>query len=174
VEKGAQKLAQPAQEQTEVVAGGGEHGVDAVAVAALEVIATHAVLGFEMADDRLDRGTVLHLTADRTGHAAHVADDPDAAFVGVVVAAIAPVDMNVGLAQRRQHVCINQRHALVAAIKALGVELRVFADYEIFRDTAPAVDDDVVEPRATANFDVGQQHCASGPGMGIDAAIGEQ
>ena len=31
-----QKLAQPAQEQTEVVAGGGEHGVDAVAVAALE------------------------------------------------------------------------------------------------------------------------------------------
>ena len=35
----AQKLRQPAQEQAEVVAGGGEHGVDAVAVAALKIVA---------------------------------------------------------------------------------------------------------------------------------------
>jgi hypothetical protein len=47
-----QELGQPAQEQTEVVAGSGEHGVDAIAFGALEIIAAHAVLGLEMADDR--------------------------------------------------------------------------------------------------------------------------
>src|SRR6478672_9900395 len=34
------------------VAGGGEHGVDAVAVAALEMVAAHSVVVLEMADHR--------------------------------------------------------------------------------------------------------------------------
>ena len=54
LEEGAQKPPQPAQQEGEVVAGGGQHGVGTIAVAAFEVIAAHAVLGFEMADDRLD------------------------------------------------------------------------------------------------------------------------
>jgi NAD(P)H-hydrate repair Nnr-like enzyme with NAD(P)H-hydrate epimerase domain len=33
------------------VAGGGQNGVDAVAVAAFEMVATHAVIVLEMADD---------------------------------------------------------------------------------------------------------------------------
>jgi hypothetical protein len=33
----------------------------------LEIIAAHSVLGFEVADDRLDRGAALHLAADRSG-----------------------------------------------------------------------------------------------------------
>jgi hypothetical protein len=43
-------------EQPEVVAGGGEHGVDAVAVASLEMVAARPVVVLEMADYRLDGG----------------------------------------------------------------------------------------------------------------------
>lgn len=53
-EKGAQKPFQRAQEEGEIVAGGGENGVDAVAAAAFAMIAAHAVLGLQVADDRLD------------------------------------------------------------------------------------------------------------------------
>jgi hypothetical protein len=60
--KGTQKPLQPAQEEAEVVAGGGEHGVDAVAVASLEIIAVHAVLGLEVVDHWLDRGAPLLLS----------------------------------------------------------------------------------------------------------------
>ena len=38
----------------EVVTGGGEDGVGAVVVSALEMVAVQAVLGLEVADDRLD------------------------------------------------------------------------------------------------------------------------
>ena len=44
-----------------VAPGGGEHGIDAVAVAAFQVIVAHAVLGLVVAEDRLDRGTAFHL-----------------------------------------------------------------------------------------------------------------
>ena len=96
--KGAQKPPQPAQEKGEVVSGGGQHGVGTIAIAALEVIAVPAVLGFEVADDRLDRGAAFHLAADRSGHPPHLAGHPDAEFVRMIVAAIALVDMDaVGL-----------------------------------------------------------------------------
>ncbi len=36
----------------EVVAGGGEHGVDRVALGMGEVVSAHPVLGFQMADRR--------------------------------------------------------------------------------------------------------------------------
>ncbi len=65
-----------------------------VAIAALEVIAAHTVLGLEVADDRLDRGAALHLAADRTGDATDLAGDPDPELVRMVVAAIAAIDMN--------------------------------------------------------------------------------
>ena len=55
MDEGTQKPLEPAQEQTEVVAGSGEHGVDAVAVAPFEVIAAHPVLGLDVTNDRLDR-----------------------------------------------------------------------------------------------------------------------
>ena len=48
-----------AQEQAEVVTGGGEDGIDAIAVAAHGVIASHRVLGFDMTDDRLDIAGIL-------------------------------------------------------------------------------------------------------------------
>ena len=67
LEEDAQKPPQPAPEEGEVVAGGSEEGVAAVAATVLEVIAAHAVLGLEVADDGLDRSAALHLAADRAG-----------------------------------------------------------------------------------------------------------
>ena len=42
-----------------------------------EIIAAHAVLGLEMADDRLDSGAALHLSANGSGDAASLATNPD-------------------------------------------------------------------------------------------------
>ena len=50
----AQKPGQPAQQEAEIVAGGGDHGV-ADSVASLERIAAHAVFGIGVADDRRER-----------------------------------------------------------------------------------------------------------------------
>jgi hypothetical protein len=94
-DQGTQKPLQPAQEEAEVISGGGEDGVDAVAVAPLEVVAAEAVFGLEMADGRLDGGSALHLAADRLGDAAHLAADPDPELVRMVVATIALVDVDV-------------------------------------------------------------------------------
>ena len=49
-QEGAQERRQPPQEEVEVEAGGGEDGVDAVAVLGLEVVAVHAMVGLEVAD----------------------------------------------------------------------------------------------------------------------------
>src|SRR5205814_288039 len=47
-----------AQEEAEVIAGGGEHGIDAIAVAPLQIIAAaNTVLGLGMADDWFDGGS---------------------------------------------------------------------------------------------------------------------
>ena len=86
-DKGTQELGQPAQEQAEVVAGSGEHGVDAIALGALEIVTAHAVLGLEMADDRLDGGSAAHLAPDRGSDPADLPGDPDPELVGMIVAA---------------------------------------------------------------------------------------
>src|SRR5262249_18505788 len=51
---------EPAQEQAEVVAGSGEHGIDAVAIAAREIVAAHAVILLEVADGGFDGGATAH------------------------------------------------------------------------------------------------------------------
>src|SRR3546814_17335266 len=71
-EQGTQECFQPADEEAEVVAGGGEDGVGVVAVAALEIVALHAVLGLDVADDGLDGGAPFHLAADGLGEPAHL------------------------------------------------------------------------------------------------------
>ena len=49
-----QQKPEPSDEAAEVAAGGGENGVCGVALSKPEIIAAHAVFGFEMADDGLD------------------------------------------------------------------------------------------------------------------------
>ena len=57
-----------------------------------------------------------------------------------------------------QHLGGNQGDAAVAALEALGVEFRVFADHQPFRDMAAAIDDDLGQPRVAADLDLGKQH----------------
>jgi hypothetical protein len=78
----------------EVVAGGSEDRIVAVAVAVLEIITAAAVLSFDVAITGLDSSPTLHLAADRAGGAARLGGDPDAELVRVVVAAIAVVGMD--------------------------------------------------------------------------------
>ena len=60
-ENGGQERRQPPQEKVEVEAGGGEDGVDTVAVLAFEVVAVHSMIGLDVTDHRLDGGAALHL-----------------------------------------------------------------------------------------------------------------
>ena len=70
------KPPQPAKEKGEVLAGGGEHGVGPVAVAALEVIAVHAMFGLQIADDRLEGGAAIDLVVVRLVHSPHLDGEP--------------------------------------------------------------------------------------------------
>lgn len=56
--------------------------------------AHHAVLGLDVADHGLDGSAAAHLAADGAGDAADLACDPDLEAVGVIVAAVAPVDVD--------------------------------------------------------------------------------
>src|SRR2546423_15335115 len=94
LQQGAKKPSEPAQEEAKVVAGGGEHSIDAVAVASLEIIAAHAVLGLGMADDRFDGGAAPHLATDRFRDPAHLAADPHPELLFVIVTAVPLVDMD--------------------------------------------------------------------------------
>ena len=59
------------------MASGGEDSVDAVAVAALEMVAVHAVIVLEVADHGFDGGAPSHLAANGLGDAPDLAADPD-------------------------------------------------------------------------------------------------
>ena len=63
-QKQAQEKPQPVEEEAEVVAGGSKDGVDGVAAAEGEIVAIHAVLVLDVADDRLDGGPASHLAFD--------------------------------------------------------------------------------------------------------------
>ena len=73
IDNRARKIFEPAAEQAEVVAGGGEHGIDAVAIAALEIVSAHPMVVLEMADDGLDGGPAAHFAADGFGDLADLA-----------------------------------------------------------------------------------------------------
>jgi hypothetical protein len=64
------------------------------------VILAHAVLGLQVADNRLDGGAALHLTADLGGHATRLAGNPDPELLFVILAAIALVDMDAAGLER--------------------------------------------------------------------------
>jgi hypothetical protein len=72
------------------VAGSGEHRIDTVAVAILEMVATHPMI----ADHGLFGGTTAPLEADGLRNTPDLAADPDLEPVGMVVAAIALVAMD--------------------------------------------------------------------------------
>jgi hypothetical protein len=62
-----------------------------VAIAALEIVATHAVIALQVANDGFDGGATAHLAANGLGDTPDLAGDPDLEPVRMVVAAIALV-----------------------------------------------------------------------------------
>jgi hypothetical protein len=76
-----QQRAEPAEETAEVVADGGKHGVVGIAVLEPEIVAFHAVLGLEMADDRLDGGSAAHGALDRRRDTSLLTRDEDPELV---------------------------------------------------------------------------------------------
>jgi hypothetical protein len=63
------------------VAGGGEHGIDAVA--ALEIIAPHSMVVLEVTDHGLDGGAEAHLATDGFGNPADLTADPEPEPIGI-------------------------------------------------------------------------------------------
>src|SRR3546814_17052945 len=87
------KKREPAEEQAEVVADGGEDGIDGIAGGMGEVIAIHPVVGFEMTDDGLDGGSSVELALDGLGDASLLSCcvDLELVAIGGVVIAIAGI-----------------------------------------------------------------------------------
>ena len=126
-EIGAQKDGEPSEEKAEVESGGGEDGVDAIAVLAREIVAAHPVLGLDVTDDRLDRGASSHLAFDGGGGSSDLAGDKDAEAVRVVVAAIAFIDVDAPNLEARVLLDVGdsgpERMAVEGiAVKRLGVQ----------------------------------------------------
>jgi hypothetical protein len=60
---------EPGEEPSEVVASGGEDGVDGISRSAGELVAVHAMIGLEVADDGFDRRAPPHEPFDGRRHA---------------------------------------------------------------------------------------------------------
>ncbi|MGY2932970.1 hypothetical protein ACVWZ6_002572 [Bradyrhizobium sp. GM6.1] len=77
----AQQEAEPTDEAAEVVAGGGEDGVGGVSLPEPEIVAAHAVLGLEMADDGFDGSPAAQFALDLGRHPSLLAGDEDPELV---------------------------------------------------------------------------------------------
>ena len=90
------KKRQPSQEPSEVVANGGEDGVDGIAGGVRQMIAAHAVISFQVSDHRLDRRAPPHEPFYRVRHAALLSCGVDADVVrrGCIVSTIVGVGVN--------------------------------------------------------------------------------
>src|SRR6266576_4094356 len=104
----AQQKPEPSDQAAEVVAGGGEDSVGGITVSEAEIVAAHAVLGFEMADDGLDGGPAAQFALDLRRYASLLAgeEDPELVVGRRIVAAISLVgeDARDGVADERLHV----------------------------------------------------------------------
>ena len=135
-----QQKPQPADEEAEVVSGGGEDGIDGITLAIAEIVAAHPMLGFEMADDGLDGGASSHLALDLWGDAPLLAcdEDPELVIGRRVVAAITLVgeETQNRIADERFHVgdhfrqgvaivgIARQRFDMGYELAALGMAMR--------------------------------------------------
>src|ERR1700752_2045150 len=127
---GTQECCEPSQEQAEVVAGRGEDGVDAVADAAFEIVAVHAVLGLDVADDGLDSRTTLHLAPDGSRDSADLPRDPDPEPVRGVVAAGPFVDMDAAGLHASGPVHVGGPGAERVAVEGIAVQ-RLGMEHEL-------------------------------------------
>src|SRR5436189_1937006 len=89
----AQQKPEPSDQTAEVVAGGGEDGVVGITAPEPEIVAAHAVLGFEMADDGLHGGPAVQFALDLWRPPSFLAgeEDPELVIGRRIVAALALV-----------------------------------------------------------------------------------
>ena len=97
----AQKRLQPFEDEAEVVADGGQHGVGVVAVLPLEVVAAEMACGLHVSDHRLDGRAAPELALDLAVYTTLLAGEVDPERSGRVVAAVAlvgvdPLDLAAG------------------------------------------------------------------------------
>ena len=111
-----QQNPEPTDEASEVVAGGCEDGVGGVAAPEPEIVAAHAVLGLEMADDGLHGGPAAQFALDLRRHPSLLTGekDPELVIGRRIVAAIARVgeDALNGVADERFGVSRRSRYKL--------------------------------------------------------------
>lgn len=88
------KKPQAAEDQAEVVAGGGEDGIGLVAGAALQVISPEVTIALRVADHRLHGGAASELLLDDAEDAALLARAENAQGVRRAVSAIALIDVD--------------------------------------------------------------------------------
>src|SRR6476620_8311250 len=126
------------REQAEVLADRGEDGVDAVADAAFEIVAVHAVLGLDVADDGLDSRTTLHLAPDGSRDAADLPRDPDPEPVRVVVAAVPFVDMDTASLHAGELLHVGDHGAERVPVEGIAVQ-RLGMEHEFGDVTGVAI-----------------------------------
>src|ERR1700754_5121960 len=127
---GTQEFCEPPQEQAEVVAGRGEDGVDAIADAAFEIVAVHAVLGHDVADDGLDSRTTLHLATDGSRDAAPLPQEQDPGPVRGVVAPVPFVDMDAASRHAGELLHVGDHGAERVPIEGIAVQ-RLGMEHEL-------------------------------------------
>jgi hypothetical protein len=89
----AQKNPQPGEDESKVVADGGEDGVGGIASGSLEIATAKMALGFHMADHGFDGGAAAQLALDGSEHTALLPGDEDAVWVRRVMAPVSFVDI---------------------------------------------------------------------------------
>jgi hypothetical protein len=78
------------------------------------------VFSLHVADDRLDGRSSLHLAPDGRRHPARLAADPDPELVRVIVAAIAPVDVDAARLDAEQPRHLGEDRAERVAIEGIA------------------------------------------------------
>ena len=94
VQDSSQEQTEPSEDEAEVVADGGEHGVCVVAVAAFEEVPSQMSIRLHVADGCLDGGSSPELAIDLSVHIAALAGEEHPQRLWRIVASIAPVDMD--------------------------------------------------------------------------------
>jgi hypothetical protein len=128
----AQQKPQPVEQEAEVVADGGEYGVDGVASAMGKVIAAHAVLGLEMTDHRFDGGASFHVALDLRGDAALRKPPAWLSITHISGQAEFETDLDVWAMKIARH--RGMKKAIVALARRLAVIMhRIWVDGTEFR-----------------------------------------
>jgi hypothetical protein len=126
-----QQKSHPFEQASEVVAGSGEEGVGGVSLGSDEIVPAHAVLGFGVSDDRLDRRSAPEFAFDGLSDAASLAGDIDPELVvgRGVMAAIAAVGDDAGKARADLRLDLRDhgRQRVAVALRAAKAQGLIFA-----------------------------------------------